>query len=524
MKKLLSILAICATCLPICLQAQNVDRDFEMSMRKIGTVEMAIKALYIDTTDLATLTDKAISAMLSQLDPHSSYSNADETKKLTEPLNSNFEGIGVQFNILNDTLVVIQTVSKGPSEKVGILAGDRIIGVNDTAIAGVNMARDMIMKKLRGPKGTTANLSVARRGVKEVLHFRVVRDKIPLHSVDAAYMIRPGIGMIKLSNFAVSTRQEVRDAIEKLKKEGMKSLILDLQQNGGGYLEAANGVASEFLNKGDLVVYTDGRAVPKQTLLAMGNGLFTEGKIAVLVDEYTASAAEIVSGAVQDHDRGIVVGRRTFGKGLVQRPIELGDGSMIRLTVSHYYTPSGRCIQKPYEKGKKADYDGDVMNRYNNGELMHLDSIHFADSLKYHTLKEKRVVYGGGGIMPDYFVPLDTTVYTKYYRNLNRKSIILNTYLSYFDNNRKQFTSHYKDFKKYKETFEVPQEIVDKIIAEGKKMNVEATDDNELQQTVTTIRKAVKALIARDLWDMSEYFAISNEDNDIVKKAIELLQ
>lgn len=522
---LLTITLACLAALStIHAQTEKERNDLDMALRKLATAHMAIKALYIDTTNTAQLTDEAIKAMLAQLDPHSSYSNAEETKKFTEPLNSNFEGIGVQFNILNDTLVVVQTVAKGPSEKAGILAGDRIVAVNDTAIAGVKMARDLIMKKLRGPKNTIANLSIVRRGVKEVLHFRVVRDKIPLHSVDAAYMIRHDIGFIRISSFAATTRNEVRDAIKKLKKEGMKSLILDLQQNGGGYLDAANGVASEFLDKGDLVVYTDGRSVPKQTLTAVGDGLFTQGKVAVLVDEYTASAAEIVSGAIQDHDRGIIVGRRTFGKGLVQRPIDLPDGSMIRLTVSHYYTPSGRCIQKPYQKGKKADYDEDIMKRYNSGELMHVDSIHFADSLKCYTLKEKRVVYGGGGIMPDYFIPLDTTVYTKFYRNLSRKNIILNSYLTFFDNNRKDYTARYKDFKKFKADYQVPDALVDTIIAQGKAMDVTPKDDVELTQTIATIKKTLKGLVARDLWDMSEYFAIINDDNDIVNRAIELLQ
>ncbi len=526
MMKKLHILAAALLCMTAAAIAQTPkdQRDLDLAMRKLATAHMAIKALYIDTTNTAKLTDEAIKAMLAQLDPHSSYSNAEETKKFTEPLNSNFEGIGVQFNILNDTLVVVQTIAKGPSEKAGIRAGDRIVTVNDTAIAGVKMARDAIMKKLRGPKNTVVNLGICRRGVKEILPFRVVRDKIPLHSVDAAYMIRPGIGFVRISSFAATTREEVRDAIKKLKEKGMTSLILDLQQNGGGYLEAANGVASEFLNEGDLVVYTDGRSVPKQTLTALGGGLFTEGKVAVLVDEYTASAAEIVSGAIQDHDRGIIIGRRTFGKGLVQRPVDMPDGSMIRLTVSHYYTPSGRCIQKPYEKGKKTDYDGDIMNRYNSGELMHVDSIHFADSLKCYTLKEKRVVYGGGGIMPDYFIPLDTTVYTKYYRNLSRKNIILNAYLTYFDDNRKLLTSTYKDFEKFKRDYEVPTALIDSIIAEGKRMEVTAEDDAELDRTVRTIRKTVKGLVARDIWDMSEYFAIINDDSDIVNKAIMLLQ
>ncbi len=522
-RTLLAILACAIATSGLMAQSAKDQEEIEMAVRKLATAHMAIKALYIDTVNTGQLAAEAIKAMLAQLDPHSSSSNAKETKKLTEPLNSNFEGIGVQFNMLNDTLVVVQTVSKGPSEKVGILAGDRIVGVNDTAIAGVKMERDEIMQRLRGPKGTVANLKVVRRGVSEQLDFRVVRDKIPLYSLDAAYMIQPGIGLIRISNFAVSTRQEVREAIQKLKKQGMESLILDLQQNGGGYLEAANGVASEFLNEGDLVVYTDGRTVPKQTLTAEGGGLFTEGKVAVLVDEYTASAAEIVSGAIQDHDRGVIIGRRTFGKGLVQRPVELPDGSMIRITVSHYYTPSGRCIQKPYEKGKKADYDEDVNNRYNNGELMHLDSIHFADSLKCYTLKEKRVVYGGGGIMPDYFIPLDTTIYTKYYRNLSRKNIILNSHLTYIDNNRKELSTAYQDFDTFNKTFEVPQELVDTIYAEGKKMNVECDDEQEVAQTTQTIRKTIKALIARDLWDMSEYYAIAYQDNAMIRKAVEVL-
>ena len=497
--------------------------DINNAVQKMGMTLAAIKSLYIDTISTVRLGDEAIKGMLAQLDPHSTYSNADETKRLTEPLNSNFEGIGVQFNILNDTLVVIQTISKGPSEKVGILAGDRIISVNDTAIAGVKMPREEMMKRLRGPKGTVVMLGVKRRGVPETLTFRVVRDKIPLHSLDAAYIIRPGIGLIRLENFAASTKDELHEAIKNLKKKGMKSLILDLQVNGGGYLEAAYAVASEFLEKGDLVVYTDGRAVPRQRHTATGDGIFREGRLVVLVDEYTASAAEIVSGAVQDHDRGTIIGRRTFGKGLVQRPIELPDGSMVRLTVSHYYTPSGRCIQKPYKKGQKKEYEEDVLNRYNNGELMHLDSIHFADSLKCYTLKEHRVVYGGGGIMPDIFVPLDTTIYTKHYRDLSRKNIIINTYMGWYDDHRKELGSKYKDFDKFRNDFEVPQELVDSIISKGREANVQPTDDDELQQTIERLRLQLKALVARDLWEMNEYYMIMNEESEIVKRALQLL-
>ena len=504
-------------------QTKRLSPQEEMALRKLTMAEMALKTLYIDTLDAGKLTDAAIKGMLSELDPHTSYTNAEETKKLNEPLNSNFEGIGVQFNILRDTLVVIQTIPKGPSEKVGILPGDRIVSVNDTAIAGVKMPRDKIMKRLRGPKATVVNLGVVRRNVPEILKFKVVRDKIPLHSVDASYMIRPGIGLIRISSFAVNTKLELVEALAKLKKQGMKSLILDLQENGGGYLEASVGVASQFLEKDALLVYTDGRAVPNQQYKSEGNGQFLKGNIVVLVDEYTASAAEIVSGAIQDHDRGYIVGRRTFGKGLVQRPIPLPDGSLIRVTVSHYYTPSGRCIQKPYEKGKSKEYQQDVLNRYKIGELMHQDSIHFADSLKYKTLKKGRVVYGGGGIMPDYFIPLDTLKYSKYYRNLSLKNCILESYMSYQDIHRKALKEKYTDFEQFKKEFDTPMEIVDSIFSAGKRLNVMPKDEDEKKRAIGEVKIIVKALTARDIWDMSEYFAIMNEENAAVMKALELL-
>ena len=525
MKKILTLFIISALVqLTAVGQTMRERAELNMAAQKIGATLMAIKGLYIDTVNTVKLADEAIKGMLSQLDPHSSYSNAEETKRFTEPLNSNFEGIGVQFNVLNDTLVVIQPVSKGPSEKAGILAGDRIILVNDSVFAGVKLTREQMMKRLRGPKGSVVEVGVKRRGVEETLYFRLVRDKIPLHSLDAAYMIRPEVGLIRLENFAVSTKDELHEAIKKLKKEGMKSLILDLQTNGGGYLEAAYAVSSEFLDKGDLVVYTDGRSVPNQRHVATGKGSFDKGRLIVLVDEYTASAAEIVSGAVQDNDRGTIIGRRTFGKGLVQRPIELPDGSMVRLTVSHYYTPSGRCIQKPYEKGKQKDYAMDVYNRLKNGELTNQDSIHFADSLKFQTLHRGRTVYGGGGIMPDYFVPLDTTRYTPLHRQLAAKGIIIQQNLRYVDNHRKQLKKQYPAFDKFKKHFEVPQQLVDDIMAEAKKQKIEPKDADELQRTMPYLKLQLKALIARDLWDMSEYFSVFNEESDIVKKALEVIQ
>ena len=323
---------------------------------KLQLAEVMVNNLYVDSVDEKKLVEDAIRGMLEKLDPHSTYATPKEVKELNEPLNGNFEGIGVQFNMIQDTLMVIQPVTNGPSEKVGIIAGDRIVSVNDTAIAGVKMSKEEIMKRLRGPKGTEVRLGIVRSGIKDKLYFTVVRDKIPVKSVDATYMIRPGIGYIRIGNFGAQTHEEFVASLEKLRMEGMKDLILDLQENGGGYLKAAVDIADEFLQRGDLIVYTDGRRTQRSEYKAHGNGRFAEGKVVVLVDGYTASAAEIVTGAIQDQYRGLVVGLRTFGKGLVQRPLDLPDGSMIRLTVAHYYTPSGRCIQKPYKKGEGKDY------------------------------------------------------------------------------------------------------------------------------------------------------------------------
>jgi carboxyl-terminal processing protease len=485
---------------------------------------MATANLYVDSVNEEKLVEDAIRGMLEKLDPHSQYATPKEVKAMNEPLNGNFEGIGVQFNMIEDTLLVIQPVSNGPSERVGIIAGDRIVSVNDTAIAGVKMSKEEIMRRLRGPKGTKVNLGVIRQGISGVLSFTVVRDKIPVKSIDAVYMLRPTIGYIRIGNFGATTHKEFCDALDQLQEQGMESLVLDLQENGGGYLQAAVNISEELLAQGELIVYTEGRSQPRQEFRAKGNGQFMFGRVVILVDEYTASAAEIVTGAVQDQDRGEVVGRRTFGKGLVQRPIDLPDGSMIRLTIAHYFTPSGRCIQKPYQKGKQTDYAMDVVNRLKHGELTNPDSIHFADSLKYETLHRHRTVYGGGGIMPDHFVPLDTTRYTPLHRQLAAKSIIIQYCLRYVDNNRKQLKKEYTKFDRFKKHFEVPQQLVDDILAEGKKQKLEAKTDDELQRTLPYLRLQLKALIARDLWDMSEYFSVMNEESDIVKKALQILE
>lgn len=520
-KYILTLLLLTAT--PVgTLHAQMMSND--TLLRKLHMAEICINNLYVEKVDEQKLVEDAIRGMLEKLDPHSSYLNAKEVKASNETLQGSFEGIGIQFNMVEDTLMVIQPVTNGPSEKVGIIAGDRIVAVNDSTIAGVKMSREEIMRRLRGPKGSKVKLGIMRQDIAELLTFTVTRDKIPVKTVDAHYMIEPGIGYIRIGSFGATTHQEFMECLEDLQQQGMTKLLLDLQDNGGGYLQAAVEVAEEFLDDNALLVYTKGRRVPERTYHAKGNGHFTHGNVVVMVDEYTASAAEIVTGAIQDHDRGDVVGRRTYGKGLVQRPIDMPDGSMIRLTIAHYYTPSGRCIQKPYTKGNKKDYSMDVYNRLKHGELTNSDSIHFADSLKFYTLKKKRVVYGGGGIMPNYFVPLDTTQYTKLHRQLAAKSIILNANLRYVDKNRKSLKRQYPDFATFKQQYEVPQSVIDGILKEGEKQKITPADDAELQKTLPYLRVQLKALVARDLWDMSEYFSVFNESSDTYRTALKVLK
>ena len=505
------------TFLPLSAQPKN-----NSPLRKLQLAEMAITNFYVDSVNEQKLSEDAIRGMLKGLDPHSTYTDAKETKAMNEPLQGDFEGIGVQFNIIEDTLVVIQPIVNGPSQKVGILSGDRIVSVNDSTIAGTKISRVDIMKRLRGKKGTKVKLGIVRRGVNGILTFVVTRDKIPVHTLNAAYMIRPGVGYICLESFGMKTHKEFMDAVKELEKQGMKSLILDLQDNGGGYLQAAVQIANEFLKDNEMIVYTEGRNVRRQNYKAIGNGRLQKMRVYVLVNEFTASAAEIVTGAIQDNDRGTVVGRRTFGKGLVQRPFDFPDGSMMRLTIAHYYTPSGRCIQKPYTKGDLKDYEMDLEKRLKHGELTNPDSIHFDSSQKFYTLRNHRVVYGGGGIMPDYFVPLDTTKYTKYHRLLAAKNIIMNTYLKYVDANRTTLKGLYKSFDTFNKNYVVPQSLLDTIIAEGKKEKVEPKDKAELTATMPYIKVQLKALVARDLWDMNEYYRVWNEQSDIVNKAIKL--
>lgn len=489
---------------------------------KLERTLQLINGLYVDDVNSKELTEAAIRAMLAKLDPHSSYLNEEEVRAMNEPLQGNFDGIGISFNMLTDTLYVMEVISGGPSQKVGIMPGDKIIRVNDTLIAGVKMNNQDVIKRLRGPKGTVVNVEVQRRGVPQRMEFRIVRDKIPITSIDAAYMVTNDIGYIRLSRFGISSADEFKQAEGGLKAKGMKHLIFDLTDNGGGILQTANDIADEFLGDSRVIVYTEGKNQPRYTMNATEGGELQGGRLVVLVNEASASASEILAGALQDWDRGIVVGRRTFGKGLVQRQLPLFDGTMIRLTVARYYTPSGRSIQKPYEVGNKDAYDQDFMNRYTHGELFVADSIHFPDSLKYKTMVNKRTVYGGGGIMPDYFVPMDTTAGTMLHANLNAKGVINRVAISEVDNRRSSLLQQYPDVLKFIENFRVSEEMEQRLrtVAEAEQVK---WSDEEYGRSRNLIFVQLKALIGRDLYDSSAFFRIINEENDIFAEGLRII-
>lgn len=490
--------------------------------QKLLMVENIVNNLYVDNVDEEKIVENAVRGILENLDPHSSYSTKEETTSSQETMQGSFSGIGIQFNMQKDTLYVVQTIAGGPSEKVGILPGDRFIAVDDSIIAGRKLKHTDIMKRLRGPKGTKVNIKVKRGSNAELLEFRITRDDIPLNSIDAVYMADGKTGYIRLSRFAATSYKEFKDAITKLKKQGMQQLILDLTDNGGGYMQIAAQIANEMLNRGNLIVYTQGRKSPRQNLNADGSGTFRTQKVVVMINQFSASASEILSGAVQDWDRGVVVGRRSFGKGLVQREFLLPDSSSFRLTIARYYTPSGRNIQKPYIKGDREDYDKDIIDRYNHGELQSADSIHFADSLKHTTLRLHRTVYGGGGIMPDVFVPLDTTQYTDYHRRLVAKGIIPQFALRYVDKNRADLKAQYPDAQKFIKEFTVTDEMLNNLVDAGKAEKVDF-DKSQFAKSKEMLRTFVKAAIANDLFSTGAYFQIVNEQNDIYKEALSII-
>ena len=497
-------------------------QEMTEGMVKLMYTDNIINHFYVDEPDENKIVEEGIKAMLKELDPHSTYSSPKETKALMEQMQGSFGGIGIQFNIVSDTLYVIQTTLNGPSQRAGIMPGDKVVAVNDTTIAGVKMEREKIVSMLRGDAGTKVNVDVVRRGVDRVLTFNLVRAMISTETVDVAYMIDKKNGYIRITSFGAKTHLEFVNKLDSLKACGMKNLILDLQGNGGGYLASAVDIASELIPEARLVVYTEGRRTPRYDYLSYGGGSFRKGNLVVLVDETSASASEILAGAIQDWDRGVIVGRRSFGKGLVQRPFELPDGSMIRLTIARYYTPTGRCIQKPYSDSIK--YEDDLLHRYNSGEMTSADSIHFPDSLKTFTKVLNRPVYGGGGIMPDYFVPMDTLKYTKYHRALSSRGCIIQTSLHYLDENRKELEATYKDIKSFEKNFEVSDSYLAMLREQGRKDGVEPADEAEYERSLPELKKQLKMLIARDLWNMSEFMQMYNRTDDVFKKAYELVQ
>lgn len=525
-------------------------QDVQDNTMKFGRLLRLVDSYYVDSTKINDLTEKAIVEVLRNLDPHSVYISKEEVEKMNEPLQGNFEGVGISFNVFKDTLMVVTTIPGGPSEKVGLRAGDRIVQVDAKKIASIGLKNTDVYDLLRGKKGTKVEMKIKRKGEPNLLDFTVIRDKIPINSLDASYMLNDNTGYIKLNKFSATTTSEFFDAIKALKANSkLNSLVLDLRGNGGGYLTAAIELADQFLTAYKLVVYTSGLHAEKKEYSATPLGELEQGKLVVLIDEGSASASEIVSGAIQDWDRGVLIGRRSYGKGLVQQPFPLTDGSMIRLTTAHYYTPSGRCIQKPYTDDVEA-YQKDYLHRIEKGELFSKDSVVQNKTEKFLTKTTKRTVYGGGGIMPDLFIPLDTSKYYIYYNTLNRKNVVYTGVLDIMDANRENFKQKYTDFETFNDKFDVTDEMVDKIIAAGDKIDADKlTDDGDgnpveakpeknpkevkkvnpkpdqksIDFARPLLKKQMKALIARDLFSFSEYFQIMNAEDEAIKKAIEVI-
>lgn len=489
-------------------------------LKKVQLAWQLISTFYVDSVDNHQMGEEAIKAMLENLDPHSVYIPAEEVEAMNEPLDGNFEGVGIEFMILKDTLTVVATIPGGPSEKVGLMAGDRIVEIDNENVAGVGLSNSDVFDLLRGPKGTEVRLSVLRN--EKTLDFIVERDEIPIYSVEASYQMLPKTGYIKISRFAQSTHQEFREALLKLKKENIENLVLDLRGNGGGYLKAALDITDEFIGDRKLLLYTDGLAIPRSEYESSSGDLWEEGKLIILIDQGSASASEIVAGAVQDWDRGVIVGRRSFGKGLVQRPFPLPDGSEIRLTVAKYYTPSGRSIQKPYDSGIQ-EYRSEIWDRLSHGELMHSDSVDLPDSLVFSTLKKNRPVFGGGGIVPDVFVPLDTSNYTDYYYDLVASGMVNRLVMDKLDIHRDEWKKEFNSFSEYKSRFVVPDHFIEELTERGENTGV-ALKKKQLEVSEKWLKLQIKALIARNIWGNSEYYQTLNPELPFFDDVIQLIE
>jgi carboxyl-terminal processing protease len=501
----------------------NAQEAVQQNQMKFGRLLRLISSYYVDSANVEKLTEDAIVHILGELDPHSTYISKEDVEKMNEPLQGNFEGIGISFNIFKDSLLVTAVIAGGPSEKVGLLAGDRIIEIDQKKITGIGLKNSDVYDLLRGKKGTTVGLKVIRKAKNETLDFSVVRDKIPIYSLDASYMLDETTGYIKLNKFSATTTEEFLEAMTDLKKQNIKNLVLDLRGNTGGYLNTAIELTDQFLNSNKMIVYTNGENEPQREYKSTQAGTFIDGNLVVLVDESSASASEIVSGAIQDWDRGLIIGRRTYGKGLVQRPFYLTDGSVVRLTTAHYFTPSGRNIQKPYIDGV-AEYRQDYRNRIDNGEMFSAEKISITDSLAYKTMVNGRTVFGGGGIVPDIFIPLDTSSYYQYINQFRRtNNIIYNYVLDYIDSNRQRISENNTDFKKFDKEFTVTDKMVDELIAIGEKEGI-VKNEVSLNFTRNEFKKEIKSLIARDLFTRNEFYKVYYQDDEAIVKALEVIK
>jgi carboxyl-terminal processing protease len=499
------------------LGTKKTSDDVGKDVQKLREVLTFIENKYVDQIKTDKLVDESIQHLLGKLDPHSVYIPASDRVMADEELQGNFDGIGVEFNIFQDTIVVISPLNGGPSEALGILSGDKIVKVDDKNVAGIGITTMDVMKLLKGPSGTEVKVTIAREGSQEPLEFNIVRDKIPQRSLDVSYMVDKNTGYIKISRFAATTYDEFNEALKDLKDKGMEKLILDLQGNGGGYMHIAIKMADDFLANGKKIVYTNGKDTSLNTdAMSTANGNFESGDLIVLVNEWSASASEIVAGALQDNDRALIVGRRTYGKGLVQSLFDLSDGSELRLTISRYYTPSGRSIQKPYDDDE--EYSLDILSRYNKGEFFHADSIKFNDSLKYVT-QNGRTVYGGGGIMPDYFIPLDTTLNSHYLNELYTSTAIYEYAFKYASKNKKELEK--KGFDVFYAKFNVTDEMLNDLVKLGQVKKVKP-DYQELRLKKKLFQLHVKAQIARKVWGNEGLYPIMNETNEIFQQALKL--
>lgn len=503
------------------LSAQNIEtkeehQEMHNEIQKFNQFYHFLNASYVDTINNSRLIEAAIKQVLFELDPHSAYISADDMKGVEESFDGSFSGIGVEFNILNDTLIVVNTISGGPSESIGVMPNDKIVAIDGKDVIGIKQTE--VPKYLRGPKGSVVEIEIERRGESERLYFRIVRDNIPLNTVDAAYKISPEIGYVRINRFANTTSSELTAALESFGE--FNSLILDLRGNGGGLLEQSALVSENFLPQGAVIVSTEGRLVPSMDLKARKNGEYIKENIIVLIDESSASASEIVAGAIQDWDRGVIIGRRSFGKGLVQRQFKLQDGSAARVTIARYHTPTGRVIQRPFVKGDKDGYYEALNKRFEKG---HVDSLSKIDSLRYKTLREQRDVYAGGGIYPDIYVDIDTTGYTKYWANLVRRGVINEYVILYMDRHRADLTKSYKTFNDYERKFKVSNKMIGELVDLGETKGINR-DEEAMKISEADIKLQLKAIIAQKLWSMNEYFRVRNNTDNVVIKAKEVFK